>query len=50
MLTTSTSVLVEPGETKELVWTFTAPADVQFACNISGHYQSGVVGTIRFGR
>lgn len=44
------SVLVEPGETKELVWTFTAPGEIEFACNIPGHYQSGMVGSIRFGR
>jgi len=42
------SVLVEPGKTKELVWKFSRPADLEFACNIPGHYESGMVGDIRF--
>ena len=44
------SVLVGPGETKELVWTFSRAADLQFACNVPGHYESGMVGAIQFGR
>ena len=44
------SVLIEPGETKELVWTFSRAADLQFACNVPGHYESGMVGAIQFGR
>ncbi|MCZ7176025.1 hypothetical protein NK362_24125, partial [Salmonella enterica] len=38
------SVLVEPGATKELIWTFNNSAGLQFACNVPGHYQSGMVG------
>jgi uncharacterized cupredoxin-like copper-binding protein len=41
-------VLVEPGKTKELTWTFTEATDLEFACNIPGHYESGMVGDIRF--
>lgn len=44
------SVIVEPGETKELVWKFPGEADLQFACNVPGHYQSGMVGNIDLGR
>ncbi|MFC6673778.1 cupredoxin domain-containing protein [Marinobacterium aestuariivivens] len=40
------SVLVEPGETKELVWTFSGDARLEFACNIPGHYGAGMVGEI----
>ncbi|MBP2311818.1 cupredoxin domain-containing protein [Azospirillum soli] len=40
------SVLVGPGETKELTWKFTKDAALEFACNIPGHYESGMVGTI----
>lgn len=40
------SVLVEPGETKELVWTFTAATDLEFACNVPGHYDAGMMGEI----
>src|SRR3546814_14605503 len=38
------SVLVEPGETKELVWRFAANTGLEFACNIPGHYESGMMG------
>lgn len=40
------SVLVEPGQTAELVWTFGEPMELEFACNIPGHYESGMVGTL----
>jgi uncharacterized cupredoxin-like copper-binding protein len=40
------SVLVEPGKTAELTWTFSKASDVLFACNIPGHYQAGMVGKI----
>lgn len=42
------SVLLNPGETKELVWKFEhATAGLEFACNVPGHYQAGMVGRIR---
>jgi uncharacterized cupredoxin-like copper-binding protein len=40
------SVLVEPGKTAELTWTFSKATDLEFACNIPGHYQAGMVGKI----
>jgi len=40
------SVLVPPGETKEMTWKFSKDADIEFACNIPGHYESGMVGKI----
>ncbi|MGV8918506.1 MAG: cupredoxin domain-containing protein [Pseudomonas sp.] len=40
------SVLVEPGKTAELTWTFTKVSDLQFACNYPGHYQAGMVGKV----
>lgn len=40
------SVLVEPGKTAELTWTFSKASDLEFACNILGHYQAGMVGKI----
>ena len=43
------SVLLEPGEAAELVWTFTSAAELEFACNVPGHYQMGMVGHIEFG-
>jgi uncharacterized cupredoxin-like copper-binding protein len=40
------SVLVEPGKTAELTWTFTKASGLEFACNIPGHYQAGMVGKL----
>lgn len=40
------SVLIEPGATEELVWTFTKTTGLEFACNLPGHYQSGMVGKV----
>ena len=44
------SVLVEPGKTEELVWKFAAAADLEFACNVPGHYDAGMMGEIEFGK
>lgn len=38
------SVLLEPGESRELIWTFSGDAELEFACNMPGHYQAGMVG------
>jgi uncharacterized cupredoxin-like copper-binding protein len=39
------SVLLNPGESRELVWQFDqAVAGLEFACNVPGHYQAGMVG------
>ena len=45
------SLLLEPGKTGELVWTFSGPTTIEFVCNVPGHYESGMVGplTIRHG-
>ncbi|MBP7336999.1 cupredoxin family protein [Niveispirillum sp.] len=40
------SVLVEPGKTGELVWTFGQDMSLEFACNVPGHYEAGMVGKI----
>ncbi|ROM58185.1 copper-binding protein [Pseudomonas poae] len=40
------SVLVEPGKTAELTWTFSKSTGLEFACNIPGHYQAGMVGQL----
>lgn len=46
MSDTDARVFVEPGETKELTWTFPAKAKVPFACHMPGHYQGGMQGTV----
>ncbi|MHC8321333.1 copper-resistant cuproprotein CopI [Pseudomonas sp. GB2N2] len=40
------SVLIEPGKIAELTWTFTTATNLEFACNIPGHYQAGMVGKL----
>lgn len=42
------SVLVEPGKTQELVWTFAETTDLEFACNVPGHYDAGMMGSVKF--
>lgn len=36
------AITLQPGETKELIWTFNHAEDVQVACNIPGHYAAGM--------
>ena len=43
------SVLLEPGDTAEIIWTFNGEARLEFACNVPGHYDSGMVGEIEVG-
>jgi uncharacterized cupredoxin-like copper-binding protein len=42
------AVMVHPGETKELIWTFTKVDNVEFGCNVPGHYEAGMRGTFNF--
>jgi uncharacterized cupredoxin-like copper-binding protein len=42
------SVLLEPGQSTEIVWTFSEKGNIEFACNIPGHYQSGMYGNVDF--
>lgn len=42
------SVLLAPGEKKEIVWKFTKAVNLEFACNVPGHYESGMVGKVQF--
>lgn len=39
-------VMVEPGKQGELTWTFSQSAPIEFACNVPGHYQAGMVGKL----
>jgi uncharacterized cupredoxin-like copper-binding protein len=38
---------VDPDKHGEIVWTFNRPGEFKFACLIAGHYQAGMVGTVR---
>lgn len=42
------SILVEPGKSGEVIWKFTKEIKMEFACNLPGHYESGMVGPIKF--
>lgn len=42
----SNAITVEPGKTRTLIWQFTQPGIVQFACHEAGHYAAGMVGNI----
>ena len=42
-------VTVLPGESAAFVWSFARAANLQFACDIPGHYEDGMQGTIGFG-
>lgn len=44
------SVLVEPGQTAELIWVFPKSGELQFACNVPGHSEAGMVGEIAIGK
>jgi len=40
------SALVEPKKSAEIIWKFDTNATLEFACNVPGHYESGMVGKI----
>ncbi|AIR90286.1 cupredoxin domain-containing protein [Pseudomonas cremoricolorata] len=40
------TVLVQPGQRAELTWTFRGTEAIEFACNVPGHYQAGMVGPL----
>lgn len=40
------TVTLDIGETKEIVWTFTKAGTFEFSCNIPGHVEVGMKGTI----
>ena len=44
------AVLVNPGQTEEMIFKFTKAAELEFACNVPGHYESGMVGNVVFSR
>ncbi len=40
------AILLEPGEAAEVTWKFHGRERLEFACNMPGHYESGMVGQI----
>lgn len=45
------SVLLEPGKVEEIIWKFPEKGEIdniEFACNVPGHYQAGMHGKLDF--
>ena len=42
----SNSVLLSPGERGELIWKFNNKVKLEAACNVPGHYESGMISII----
>ena len=42
----SNSVLLEPKQSAELIWKFSADTNLEAACNVPGHYQDGMIAKI----
>jgi uncharacterized cupredoxin-like copper-binding protein len=40
------AVFLKGGETKEIVWRFGKAGQIEFGCNVPGHYEAGMKGTI----
>ncbi len=40
------SLLIEPGKTGEVIWTFDGDAVVEMSCNLPGHRESGMRGIL----
>jgi len=43
------SLTLDPGETKTVVWQYSNPGVVEFACHVPGHYPAGMVGKVQVG-
>ena len=44
----SNSVLLEPNENGEIIWKFNTEAKLEAACNIPGHYETGMIAKIKY--
>ena len=40
------SIMLEPKSSGELIWKFSKDISLEMACNIPGHYESGMVGNL----
>lgn len=41
------SALLEPGKSGEIIWKFPEHAEIEFACNVPGHYDAGMAGEVK---
>jgi len=42
------SVLLEPNEDGEIIWKFNTETKLEAACNIPGHYETGMIAKIKY--
>ena len=42
----SNSVLLEPNEIGKIIWKFNTDTNLEIACNVPGHYESGMIASI----
>jgi len=42
----SNSIMLEPKTQGEIIWKFSKDIELEMACNIPGHYESGMIGKI----
>ncbi len=47
MSDTEARIFMEPGETKEITWTFGDASEVPFGCHMPGHYDGGMKGVFK---
>lgn len=40
-------VVIDPGETRELIWRFTNRGTFQIGCHVPGHFEAGMIGLVR---
>ncbi|MEH6524920.1 MAG: cupredoxin domain-containing protein [Sneathiella sp.] len=40
------SALLEPNDTAEIIWKFADGGELEFACNVPGHYDAGMMGEL----
>jgi uncharacterized cupredoxin-like copper-binding protein len=48
--TYANAVLIEPGKSAQILWEFGPDATLEFACDVPGHYEAGMVGKINHKR
>ena len=44
----SNSILLEPNEDGEIIWKFNTEAKLEAACNVPGHYETGMITKIKY--
>ena len=44
----SNSILLEPNEDGEIIWKFNTEAKLEAACNVPGHYETGMIAKIKY--